>query len=90
MKALLIIDMLEDFFREGPLKAIRKELTGRINTLTLRARNMGIPVIWVRQEFREDLEDAFLIMRKKNIRINIIGTNGCEILAELKSDVGKI
>lgn len=84
MKALLIIDMLEDFFKEGPLKAIRKDLTDRINTLASKARNMGISIIWVRQEFREDLKDAFLIMRKKKIRMNIIGTNGCKILAELK------
>ena len=68
MKALLVIDMLEDFFGEGPLEAIRKELTDRINTLTSRVRIAGIPVVWVHQEFREDLEDAFLIMRNRNIK----------------------
>ena len=84
MKAVLIIDMLEDFFREGALKSIRKELTERINALTSRARSVGVPVVWVRQEFREDLEDAFLVMKKRHIRITIAGTRGCEILAELE------
>lgn len=84
MKALLVIDMLEDFFREGPLKAIRKELTERINTLTSRARSVGVLIVWVRQEFREDLEDAFLIMRKRNIKVTVVGTHGCENLVELK------
>jgi len=88
MKAILVIDMLEDFFREGPLEAIRKELCGRINTLTSWARREGVPVIWVRQEFREDLEDAFLAMRKRNIKVTIAGTQGCEILAELKREAG--
>jgi nicotinamidase-related amidase len=88
MKAVLVIDMLEDFFREGPLAAIRKELTERINTLTSRARSAGVPVIWVRQEFREDLADAFLAMRKKNIKVTIAGTRGCEILAELNRAAG--
>jgi hypothetical protein len=33
MNAVLIIDMLEDFFREGPLAALRGPLTERINVL---------------------------------------------------------
>ena len=69
MKALLIIDMLEDFFKEEPLRAIRKELTERINNLITGARKAGIPIIWIRQEFRQDLEDAFITMRKKNIKL---------------------
>lgn len=84
MKAILIIDMLEDFFREGALKSIRKKLIERINVLTYRARSFGVPIVWVRQEFREDLEDAFLVMKKRNIKITIAGSPGCEILAELE------
>jgi maleamate amidohydrolase len=44
------------------------------------------PVIWVRQEFRADLEDAFPEMRAKGIRITIAGTPGCQITAELVVD----
>lgn len=84
MQAVLVIDMLEDYFRGGPLRAARATLTGRINALTAQARQAGVPVIWVRQAFREDLSDAFLIMRKKNIRITIAGTPGAQILEELQ------
>ena len=83
MKALLVIDMLEDFFREGPLKEIRDDITNNINTLVKDCRERDIPVIWVRQEFREDLSDAFLIMRKEKIQITIAGTQGSQILSEL-------
>ena len=83
MKALLVIDMLEDFFRQGPLKELRDDIIKNINTLIQGCRERELPVIWVRQEFREDLSDAFLVMRKKNIKITIAGTPGSQILAEL-------
>lgn len=86
MKAVLVIDMLEDFFEDGHLKTARGELVRNINTLTEQAREKGTPVIWVRQEFKEDLSDAFLIMRKENISITIAGTKGSRILSELKRD----
>ena len=84
MKALVVIDMLEDFFREGNLRVVRKELAAQINLLVVRVRRAGIPVIWVRQEFRDNLEDAFLAMREKHISITIAGTEGSQILEELK------
>ena len=83
MKALLVIDMLEDFFREGFLKDIRAEITQSINKLVFECRSRDVPVIWVRQEFKEDLSDAFPIMRKQNIHITIAGTQGSQILPEL-------
>ena len=83
MKALLVIDMLEDFFREGTLRERRAALVDSINRLIRWARAGGIPVIWVRQEFAADLSDAFLVMRKRNIRITIEGTPGAELLSEL-------
>ncbi len=84
MKAVLVIDMLEDFFGDGALRTMRADLVTRINRLTAQARQVNLPVIWVRQAFRDDLEDAFLAMRKHNIRITIAGTPGGEILAELQ------
>lgn len=83
MKAVLVIDMLEDYFSEGPLKAIRTEISQRINKLTHQLRSKDIPIIWVRQEFHEDLSDAFLVMRKEGIKKTIAGTRGSEILPEL-------
>jgi len=83
MKTLLVIDMLEDFFRKDPLKSIREKLVTNINTLTEQFRKNDVPIIWIRQEFKEDLSDAYLVMKKENIRITIAGTVGCEILPEL-------
>jgi len=40
-------------------------------------------VIWVRQEFNEDLSDAFLDMRRRHVSVTIAGTNGARILPEL-------
>ncbi len=78
--------MQEDFFGDGLLKKSRKELTKRINSLTDRARSDGIPIIWVRQEFRDDLDDAYLIMKMNKTKTTIAGTDGCKILAELQTD----
>lgn len=83
--ALIVIDMLNDFLdRWEP--AARESLIRSVNTLARQVRERGCPVIWVRQEFEEDLSDAFLEMRKKNIRITIRGTRGCEIPRELEVD----
>ena len=83
MNALLVIDMLNDFFRDGPLAEQRAELTKNVNRLVSRARSDGIPIIWVRQEFEPDLSDAFLDMRKRDVHVTIAGTDGCRILSEL-------
>ncbi len=85
--ALLIIDMCRDFFREGRLLTSRKRLCNATNTLARSFRQSGHPVIWVRQEFKADLSDAFLSMRQQNIRITIEGTDGAKLLAEL--DIGQ-
>ena len=82
--AILIVDMLEDFFRDGRLKEHRDSLVLHINALTSFARQHSIPVIWVRQEFKSDLSDAFLAMRKHNYPITIEGTKGSKILGELQ------
>ena len=46
-------------------------------------REKRLPIIWVRQEFKDDLSDAFLAMRKNNDKITIQGTAGCQLLPEL-------
>jgi nicotinamidase-related amidase len=81
---LLIIDMLNDFFRPHEhLAAQRSRLVASINTLVEAFREHDQPVIWVRQEFAPDLHDAFLEMRRHKVRVTIAGTEGCEILPEL-------
>jgi nicotinamidase-related amidase len=82
--ALLIIDMLNDFFRQhARLAEQRTHLVASINTLVEAFRHHNQPVIWVRQEFAPDLRDAFLEMRKHDVHLTIAGTDGCEILPEL-------
>jgi nicotinamidase-related amidase len=81
---LLIIDMLNDFFRQHAcLAGQRPQLVASINTLAKSFRYHGQPVLWVRQEFAPDLHDAFLEMRKHNLHVTIAGTDGCELLPEL-------
>ena len=84
MIVVLVIDMLNDFFRDGPLAELRPTLVDNVNLLTSHARTFGFPVIWVRQEFSPDLSDAFLEMRNRNIRITVAGSPGCEVLVELE------
>jgi nicotinamidase-related amidase len=82
--ALLIIDMLNDFFQRDPhLAEQRRNLVSSINNLVQAFRAGGQPVIWIRQEFAADLSDAFSEMRKRRLRVTIAGTEGCKLLAEL-------
>jgi len=83
--ALLIIDVLVDFFERVPeLSAQRARLVAATNQLSEAVRSAGQPVIWVRQEFRPDLSDAFLDMRRRGVAVTIAGTEGSKILPELK------
>jgi maleamate amidohydrolase len=79
---LLIIDVLVDYLDRWP-QADRAELVKAIQSLVKTFRAMGLPVIWVRQEFEPDLSDAFLVMRRENISVTIKGTPGCRIVPEL-------
>ena len=81
--AVLVIDMVNDYFRDGPLRDRCNQLVSAINKLVHAARSQGYPIVWVRQEFSPDLSDGFLIMRKMNILITISGTEGCKLLPEL-------
>jgi len=81
--AILIIDMLQDFFEEGRLMNHRKKLTTSINELVNIGRENNLPIIWVRQEFKDDLSDAFLAMKKSGNKITIENTAGCQLLPEL-------
>jgi nicotinamidase-related amidase len=77
--------MLVDFFDRSPALAHQRgELVAGINDLAARFRSAGRPVIWVRQEFRADLSDAFLDMRHRRISITIEGTQGSRVLPELE------
>jgi nicotinamidase-related amidase len=82
---LLVIDLLNDNFRRHAcLAAQRGQLVASVNRLAAAFRQAGQPVLWVRQEFAPDLSDAFLRMRRENLRVTIAGTDGCELLPELE------
>ncbi|MFN8573902.1 MAG: cysteine hydrolase [Gemmatimonadaceae bacterium] len=81
--ALLVIDVLNDLFLEPPLSAQRDRLTSGINELASIFRERGHPVIWVRQEFKADLSDAFLDMRRHKQQRTIAGTPGSQLVSEL-------
>jgi len=80
---LLVVDMLNDFFRSGRLAALRSEIVDSINELVALFRSRGWPIVWIRQEFAPDLSDAFLAMRDSGMTITMAGTTGCEILPDL-------
>ena len=88
--AFFVIDMLNDCFGHAELDRIRVALCSSINQLTAFARASGFPVIWVRQEFESDLSDAFLDMKRENIRMFIKNTPGARILDELVRDESDI
>ncbi len=86
--ALVVIDLLEDFFDaelwpDSPLPGRRVELVKAVNRAAGRFRKAGQPVIWVRQEFKADLSDAFPHMRRSGKAYTIEGTPGAEFLAGL-------
>jgi nicotinamidase-related amidase len=82
---LIVIDMLNDFLQAWA-PAAKQRLVQATNELIAIVRSHQRPVIWVRQEFRQDLGDALPEMRAKGIRITIAGTPGCQIAAELAVD----
>ena len=81
--AVLVVDMLNDYFQDGRLVESREILCSSINDLTDWCRETGFDIIWVRQEFKEDLSDAFPVMRKNGIYKTIEKTAGSQILHEL-------
>jgi maleamate amidohydrolase len=82
--------MLNDCFHHTALADLRATLCLSINRLTSFARANRFPVVWVRQEFEPDLSDAFLDMKRDNIRMFIKGTRGPLILDELIRDPSDI
>jgi nicotinamidase-related amidase len=81
--ALLVIDVLQDFFLKGLLVEKRKQLVTVINELVDMAHIHSLPVIWIRQEYKADLSDAPLYNKKNNKPVTIEHTNGCQLLPEL-------
>lgn len=80
--ALIVIDMLNDFLDPWE-PGRRRTLLDHTNALVGLFHRRALPVIWIRQEFRADLGDAFLEMRDKQVSLTIEGTFGASIHADL-------
>jgi nicotinamidase-related amidase len=85
-----VIDLVNDYFHDGPLRDQRAAIVDSVNQLTGYFRGMGFPVIWIRQEFSPDLSDAFLVMRREGLRVTRAGTEGAMLLAELDRASGDL
>lgn len=80
---LLIIDLQNDFLA-SLAASIVTPLVANTNRLVRTFRAETLPIVWIRQEFRADLSDAFLEMRDKNIAGVIEGTEGAQLHPDLE------
>jgi nicotinamidase-related amidase len=87
--ALMVIDLTNDFLAAWETER-RARLVAATNELVKHFRDKSRPVIWVRQDFKDDLSDAFLEMRDRNLKLNIIGTSGAELDARLETGEGDV
>ncbi|WP_137153869.1 isochorismatase family cysteine hydrolase [Rhizobium sp. FKL33] len=76
--ALMIIDMQNDALEALTPERV-EQLIDRQNRLARAFRARGLPVILVRGEFKADLSDAFLEMRRKQVAVSIEGTPGAAL-----------
>jgi maleamate amidohydrolase len=86
--ALMIIDM-QNALQALPPERV-EQLIERQNRLARAFRMRGLPVILVRGEFRADLSDAFLEMRRKQVAVSIEGTPGAALHPSLERDASDI
>lgn len=87
--AILIVDLVRDYFDSAiwPSSALPDLADGLVtatNELTAAARAGNHAVIWVRQEFKPDLSDAFPHMIRDGRRYAVSGTDGCRLLHGLQ------
>lgn len=83
MRALLLIDLQEDFLEPPPLAAQRSELVRAVRRWVDWARAHGLPVIEVRTVLPEDKSTWALNMRDDDQPVVLEGTTGAETLGEL-------
>ena len=81
--ALLVIDVIKEFFVTDPLLSKKPPLVEAINELVDEFHKRNMPVIWVRQKTKADHSDASLRDKKRQKWITVEGTQGIELLDEL-------
>jgi len=93
--ALLVVDMQNDFVREGAILEVPEIRTHipRIKKLVETCRELGVPTIYTKQVYRPDLKVRPLVfqmlrlLEREGLRE---GTEGAEICTELKPEPGDI
>lgn len=93
--ALLVIDMQNDFVKEGAVLEVPKirNQIPKIRRLIETCRELGIPVIYTKQVYRADSKvkplilEMFPLLGKKGLRD---GTEGAEIYSEIEPKPGDI
>jgi nicotinamidase-related amidase len=78
--ALLIIDLQKDCFKGNDLENRKDNIVAKVNQLVDDFRAKDLPVIWVRQEFKEDGSDMMLYDIDRGRRHFITGTEGVELI----------
>lgn len=86
---LILIDLQHDFLTGEGRKPSEPRLVRRVSRLLRFARAAGVPVVHVRTAYREDLRDATLHMRDRQIRICIEGTPGAEFFPSVSPRPGE-
>lgn len=83
MRALLLIDLQEDFFDPPPLAERRAEIAAGVRRWVDWARSRSLPVIEVRTVLPDDRTTWALNMREDDQPVVLEGTPGAERIAEL-------
>lgn len=81
-QCFLIIDAQNDYLDPWDRHKVTR-LVSRINEVVAAFRECGLPIVWIKTEFRADLTDAFLEMRDRNISMVIEGGRGADFHSEL-------
>lgn len=82
-RAVLLIDLQEQFFDPPELREVRSEVVASVRRLLDRARAAGVPVVNVRTVHRPDRSTWALNMLEDDQPLVIAGTPGAAPLAEL-------
>lgn len=81
---VVIVDMQKDFFKKERLLEQKDSLVKNINDLLVLTRNRGVPVIWIRQEWKKDLSNAPKNIRQSGEGYALEGTEGSHLVEGLK------
>ncbi|MCD9154833.1 cysteine hydrolase family protein [Aeromicrobium duanguangcaii] len=83
MRALIVIDLQEDFLNPPPLREQRSAIVRSVQEWTDWARRSDVPIVEVRTVLPQDKSTWALNMREDDQPVVLERTQGAELLAEL-------